>query len=213
MLDQFIAANRAEIIGRCQMKVAARLDPSPTPMATDHGVPMFLDQLLDELRQGPSADGDIAQTATQHGHDLLAQGYTVSQVVHEYGDICQAVTELAIERKAPIGSDAFRTLNRCLDDAIASAVTEYARQPDRSTARDASPAEVWQKALPHDLIKTLQIAKQAFEVIRSGKVGVGGSTGTVLSLSLETAGDLAERLLSPELRDLRANSSAPASAV
>ena len=54
-------------------------------------------------------------------------GFDVSQVVHDYGDICQAITELAREQKAPITVKEFHTLNRCLDAAIAEAVTEHAR--------------------------------------------------------------------------------------
>lgn len=54
-------------------------------------------------------------------------GYTVSQAVHDYGDICQAITELALELGAPISVKEFHTLNRCLDAAIAEAVTEHAR--------------------------------------------------------------------------------------
>jgi hypothetical protein len=37
------------------------------------------------------------------------------------------VTELAFELDARITVDEFRTLNRCLDNAIAEAVAEYAR--------------------------------------------------------------------------------------
>ena len=51
----------------------------------------------------------------------------MAQVIHGYGDVCQAVTELADETSARITADEFHTLNRCLDDAIAEAVTEYAR--------------------------------------------------------------------------------------
>jgi hypothetical protein len=50
------------------------------------------------------------------------------------GDVCQAVTELAIELQIPIGTDDFHTLNRCLDNAIASAVTEYARLREVTTS-------------------------------------------------------------------------------
>jgi hypothetical protein len=195
MLDEFISVNRAEIITRCRAKVAFRSEPPPTVAEVDHGVPMFLDQLLDELRHGPSVERDITRTATRHGHDLLLQGYTVSQVVHDYGDVCQAVTELAVERDSTISSDDFRTLNRCLDDAIAGAVTEYGRERYESTERDHTLEGEQRGALARDLIKTLQISKLAFEVIRSGRVGASGSTGTVLSLGLETAHDLAERLL------------------
>ena len=57
----------------------------------------------------------------------------MSQVVHDYGDVCQSITELAVETNAPISTDDFRMLNRCLDDAIAGAVTQYGRERNQST--------------------------------------------------------------------------------
>jgi len=202
MLDEFITVNRIEIVTRCRAKVATRSDPPPTIAEIDHGVPMFLDQLLDELRRGPSVDGDIAQTAARHGSELFVQGYTVAQVVHDYGDVCQAVTELAIERHAAISAEDFRTLNRCLDDAIASAVTEYGR--DRSSARDSANPDVQRETDLHDLVQAIHTSKSALEAIRSGNVGADGNTGTVLTVSLHTASDLAERLLSEVLGTDRA---------
>jgi hypothetical protein len=205
MLDEFISVNRIEIISRCRAKVATRSEPAPAPVEIDHGVPMFLDQLRDELRNGQSADTDITNTAARHGRDLLAQGYTVSQVVHDYGDVCQAVTELAVEQHAAISAEDFRTLNRCLDDAIAGAVTEYAsdrhrsNEPDDTSGTSGTFDGSQRGRVVHDLVKTLQISKLAFEAIKSGNVGAGGSTGTVLSLGLDTANDLAERLLTEVL--------------
>jgi hypothetical protein len=70
---------------------------------------------------------DVGTTAALHGGDLFREGYTIEQVVRDYGDVCQAVTKLAIETKAPISVDEFRTFNRCLDNAIAGAVTEYVK--------------------------------------------------------------------------------------
>jgi len=195
MLDEFVTVNRDEIVRRCRAKVATRSDPTLTNVEIDHGVPMFLDQLLDELRHGISPDLDITRTATQHGHDLFVQGYTVSQVVHDYGDVCQTVTELAVERQAEISAGDFRTLNRCLDDAIAGAVTEYGRERAPSIERDETIAGSPRGAVVRDLVKAIHISKFAFDAIRSGSVGVAGSTGTVLSLGLDTASDLAERLL------------------
>lgn len=125
---------------------------------------------------------------------MLMQGYTVSQVVHDYGDVCQAVTELAVERQAAISLEDFRTLNRCLDDAIAGAVTEFGR--DRSGDRDNTVEGPQRAAVILDLLKTIEVSKVAFDAIRSGRVGVAGSTGTVLGLGLDTAHDLAERLRS-----------------
>jgi hypothetical protein len=193
MLDQFVVAHRLEIISRCRAKVAARTGPPQAAAEGNRGVPIFLDQLLDELRHGPSADLDIKRTATQHGRDLLLQGYTVSQVVHDYGDVCQSITELAVERQSVITSDDFRTLNRCLDDAIAGAVTEYGR--DRTGVSDDAIDGVPSALVARDLLKAIQIAKAAFTAIRSGKVGAAGSTGTVLGMGLDTAQDLAERLV------------------
>ena len=107
MLHEFIAVHRDEIIRRCRAKVAARSMPPPTPAEIDHGVPVFLDQLQSALRFGLSMKSEIGVTALRHGHDLLLQGFTVSQVVHDYGDGCQAITELAVELDAPISTDDF----------------------------------------------------------------------------------------------------------
>ena len=105
---------------------------------------MFLDQVIRTLtiRQRPhvaprhivpsaparGSNPDIGQMATLHGRDLFEEGFTIEQVIRDYGDVCQAVTNLAVETGASISADEFRTFNRCLDDAIAAAVTEYSRQ-------------------------------------------------------------------------------------
>jgi hypothetical protein len=73
-----------------------------------HGVPVFLDQLVDALRRGVGSSAEIGRSAVLRGHDLLLQGFTVSQVVHDYGDVCQAVTELAVQMNAPIARKTFR---------------------------------------------------------------------------------------------------------
>jgi hypothetical protein len=119
MLHEFIGVHRAEIIRRCRAKVASRSMPPPTDLEIDHGVPVFLEQLVNALRLDLPSSPEIGSTALQHGHDLLLQGFSVSQVVHDYGDVCQAITELAVETNAPISTDDFRVLNRCLDEAIA----------------------------------------------------------------------------------------------
>src|SRR5687768_3010434 len=113
MLQEFIEIHRDEIIGRCRAKVAVRSVPPPTEAEINHGVPLFLDQLAEALRSGDTSAAAINKTAGQHGHDLLLQGFTISQVVHDYGDVCQTITELAMEENAPISAEDFRTLNRC----------------------------------------------------------------------------------------------------
>ena len=95
MLREFVTENRSEIIRRCKSKMLKRggFTTSPTA-AIDHGVPIFLDELVDELRLKTLPNPDITKTATKHGHDLMGQGFSIGQVVHGYGDVCQAVTEM-----------------------------------------------------------------------------------------------------------------------
>ena len=185
MLREFIAENRDEIILRCRAKVATRSVPPPTEVEIDHGVPVFLDQLRNALRLGEITSPEISRSAIQHGHDLLLQGFTVSQVVHDYGDVCQAITELAVELNAPISTDDFRTLNRCLDDAIAGAVTEYGRERNQSGI-DGESARGTERLgfFAHELRNLMNTALMAFEVLKTGNVGVAGSTGAVLHRSL-----------------------------
>jgi hypothetical protein len=105
--------------------VAERTAPRPTEEELKDGVPLFLHQLIDALGRTNGSTAEIGESAARHRADLLRLGFTVGQVVHTYGNICQAVTELAIESKAVVTTDEFHTLNRCLDDAIAGAVSEY----------------------------------------------------------------------------------------
>jgi hypothetical protein len=135
------------------------------------------------------------QTATQHGHDLLRQGFTASQVVHGYGDVCQAITELGMELNAPISTDDFRMLNRCLDDAIAAAITEYGRERDQAIHGETADETEHLGALAREVRKSIQTASVALEAIKSGSVGIAGSTGAVLQRSLLGGDELINRLL------------------
>ena len=184
-LDKFIKVNRDELILRCRAKVVKRTPRQPRKRESDHGVPRLLDQVVKELRHGRSATDEITKSATQHGRRLWLDGFTIGQVVHGYGDVCQSVTELAVELSAPIDADDFRTLNRCLDDAIAGAVTEHSREC--ATGEEQSLE-----------LRTLAVtALVAFEALQNGNVGVGGSTGTLVHRSLIAIRAFAERPAKP----------------
>src|ERR1700733_7713546 len=120
MLHEFLVANREEILRRSREKLSGRLVPTPTQAELSHGLPLFVDQLIAILRaaKGDRTEGHrgVSASAGLHGGDLLRLGLTVGQVVHDYGSICQSVTELATERGVPISADDFQTFNRCLDD-------------------------------------------------------------------------------------------------
>jgi hypothetical protein len=171
-LADFVGTYREELIRRCQRKVDSRGTP-PDKSDGKHGVPLFLDQLCEQLRNGEPESDDIGESAKRHGHDLLMQGFTIEQVVHDYGDVCQSVTDLAVELGAPISTDDFRTLNRCLDNAIAGAVTEFTREQGVTRTKQFN-----------ELHNLTEAAIFAFRFIRAGGVGVGGSTGAVVERSL-----------------------------
>jgi signal transduction histidine kinase len=196
MLFEFVAIHREEIIRRCRAKVAARSVPPPTMAEIDHGVPLFLEQLVDALRHGRFSSPEMDGSATRRGHELRLQGFTVSQVVHDYGDVCQAITELAVETNAPISATDFRLLNGCLDNAIAGAVSQYGRERNQSTIdADADREQVRLGFLAHELRNLLNTALVAFDVVKTGNVGVSGSTGAVLQRNLVAARDLVNRSL------------------
>ena len=196
-LHEFIVTHRGEIIERARAKVASRNAPVATSHELAHGVPLFLTQLGSILKQEAARslpDGsEMARSATQHGGELLQHGFSIAQVVHDYGDVCQSITELALVLRLPIETEDFHTLNRCLDNAIASAVTEYAR--GRSV--DASQADARRQGFfAHELRNRVSAALLAFQVVKSGRVGVSGSTIEVLERSLQGLRDLIDRSVS-----------------
>jgi hypothetical protein len=105
--------------------------------------------------------------------------------VHDYGDICQAITEMAVELNAPVSTEDFRMLNRCLDEAIAGAVTQFMRERHQSEM-DEESARGGERLgfFTHELRNLTNTAIVAFEVLKTGNVGVAGSTGAVLHRSL-----------------------------
>ena len=185
MLYEFLTLHRDAIIARTRERLVARPWPSATPTELKDGVPLFLTQLSETLRceatASPFATGAIGTAAARHGAELVALGFSLSQVVHDYGDICQAVTELALEQHAPITTEEFHTLNRCLDTAIAEAVTEHGRV----TAERASTDELERSGeVAHEIRNMLNTANLAFAILKRGTVAINGSTGAVLGRSL-----------------------------
>jgi signal transduction histidine kinase len=215
VLYEFLTENRNELIKRCRAKVARRLAPQACNVELQYGIPLFLEQLIRTLHHenacsfweshnhsgesppNQSATGaEIGKSAAKHGSELLRRGLTVDQVVHDYGDLCQAVTELAVEQNAPIAVGEFHTLNRCLDNAIADAVTEYTRRRDLAVSDQGNQAMNERLgSLAHELRDLLNGAMLAQKVVKSGKVAAAGATGALLDRSLEKMRDLIDRSL------------------
>lgn len=229
MLHKFLRANRAALIERCRAQVsnrrlpeAAEVEAEPEP---ERGIPLFLDHVARTLEverdadtarsleiSGPSGgeiDGlsEIALAATAYGGALARQGFSVNHVVHSFGDVCQAISGLAFEEGVSIDVQEFRTLNRCLDNAIAAAVTEFAAHHG-ATASEATMRASSERlaSLAHELRNLVHTAMLAMAAIKTGKVGISGATGAVLERSLTGL----RRLIDRSLADVRATVGMPA---
>jgi signal transduction histidine kinase len=225
VLYEFLTSRRAALIELCRLKVVARRAPRAGDADLEHGIPLFLGQLIETLRVEQSAnpmssrklsgaaDGEgsstsqIGGTAAQHGLELLRHGFTVDQVVHDYGDLCQAITEMAFEEDVQVQADEFQTLNRCLDNAIADAVTEYSHGRELLIADKGAQAMNERLGfLAHELRNLIHIATLSFTAIKTGSVGPTGATGAVVDRSLLGMRNLIDRTLA----DVRVTAQMPA---
>jgi signal transduction histidine kinase len=204
MLREFLSENREELIERCRFKVTMRRAPRATPRELSHGVPLFLDQLMEvfprdgshDPAKGLRTDHEIAATASRHGAELLKHDFTIEQVVHDYGDLCQSITELAIERAAPITVQEFGSLNITLDNAIASAVASFTADPE-ATFRPGSKLAAQERLglLANAMRNLLNTAILAASAMKRGSVGLGGATAAALDRSLIAMRALIDRTL------------------
>ncbi len=207
MLHEFLTTNRQELIKRCRQRVTERLEPYLVGTGVNQGVPLLLAQITDTLlleqstpirEPAGTALTELEQEAARHGAELLRLGYTVDQVVHEYGDVCQAVTEMAVEQNVAITADEFRTLNRCLDNAIAGAVTAFAQARTLWSQAQAEGLHGRLNVFSSEHRRLLEIAVESFAAIQTGKVGLTGATGALLVHALDELRSLAARTL-PEI--------------
>lgn len=201
-MHQFLSNNRDELTYRCRIKVGQRPGRSATEKQLQDGIPLFLEQLIRTLKieqtskpadswtvsgppGGAAALSEISVSASQHGKDLLELGLTVNQVVHDYGDLCQSITDLAVESDAPFEVDEFRTLNRCLDNAISDAVTEFSYQRDKIN-KDTQTRESNERMgyFAHELRNLLGTVSLAFTAAKAGNLSLTGATGLILERSI-----------------------------
>ncbi len=213
MLHEFLLENRRTLIERCKAKVLSRAGQEQVDSEFSYGIPVFLDQLIKTLKAeqtahplegqqisgpggGPSVRSELGISATSHGRELSAHGFTVEQVVHDYGDLCQAITALAFERESPIDVEEFRTLNRCLDNGIADAVTEFTHQRGlMSNEREGQALNQRLGFLARELRIHIDSATYAVGILKSGKVGFNGATSALLEQSLSRLREIVEKTL------------------
>lgn len=213
MLHEFLSANRGELIARCEAKVTQRGASSTDYAREEHGLPLFLAQVIGRLLlEQPvtafedrnvsavvAADGgssEMGRTAREHGRALFDLGFTMEELVHDYGDLSQSITDLAFEQRVHIQVEEFATLNRCLEDAIAGAVSGFAQRRD-AVASERSAVEENGKAgfLAHEQRNLLGTAMLAFAAAKKGNLPLTGALGSILERSLVGLSDVINRSL------------------
>jgi hypothetical protein len=179
------------------------------------GVLLFLDQLNETLRMDAASSkleslrvsgrsggqwpdiSEIGNSAAKQGREMQELGFTFEQVVHHYGDVCQAITELAIRESAQVTADEFHTLNRCLDNALASAVTEFGRQHDLALlpGKQVRSAAERLGQFAHEQRNLIHTAMLAITAIKAGKAGFAGATAAVFDRSMQGLRHIIDRML------------------
>jgi signal transduction histidine kinase len=224
LLHEYLSSKRIALIERCVSKSTQRSAPKTMDEPIVYGIPLLLDQIIQTLQveqtseplqsrkiSGPSGSGttassEIGATARLHAHELLRNGYTVERVVHDYGDLCQAITDLAFEEQVSIQVDEFRTLNRCLDNAIVYSVAEYTFEREQLvTDRGAAAFHEHLGSFAHELRNLVATATQALAAMKTGQVGLTGPTGAILGRSLTGL----QRLIDRCLADVRLGATIP----
>jgi signal transduction histidine kinase len=202
MLYKFLIANRGKILAETRAKTLGISEDRPTSAVSERGLSQFYDHLIRVMRReaegrtkeyvgvSATAPGDAA--TRRHGRELSRLGYTISQVVHGYGVLCQAITEEATRADAPITASEFSVLNLSLDQAIAQAVTAFSAHSGAQKAEAATRMGF----LVHELRNALAAASVAHAMIKKGVVGTGGSTNALLERNLWRMRDILDRSFS-----------------
>ena len=171
-LGEFIRLNRDRVVDRCVSRGAQMSSRPSTEADATRSIPLFLDQLLTELIDGSQAH------ARRNEHrriweQLFRQGLSVAQVVHDYGNVCQSVIDVATDMATPISAGDYLALDRCLDDTIAGTVSAYRRNPERPPTSQSQ-----------ELLTLINEAIVAFDELQGGAVGAIGTPAGVVYRSL-----------------------------
>ena len=123
---------------------------------------------------------EIPNSASEHGDHLFQEGLTVGQSSTTTGTSARSSPGSPSSRTLSISAEDFQTLNLCLDDAIAGAVTAFSQQRERAISDEGTERL---GVLAHELRNALNSAMLSFGSIKKGLVATGGSTGAMLERS------------------------------
>ncbi len=102
MLHKFLLTERDKILALCSNKILTLTGSITSSDEMEKGLPVFYDELIEVLRADIEEPAEVSNnviarvhraSAESRGKESLKLGYSISQVVHGYGALCQAITE------------------------------------------------------------------------------------------------------------------------
>lgn len=198
-LAALVGERRRELVRRWEIEVRERLvDDSIACAEIVDTLTSFLDELTVELERalfpalGTHHTGPMSAVASAHGVQRLRLGFSVAEVVREYGLLHDAILALAEESHYALRPIESRVLSRAISRATASAVTEYARRRDDDQQQQTAEHFAF---IAHELRNPLASARLAFAMLlRKGTVTPSRAT-EVVTRSLGRVGDLIDHAL------------------
>lgn len=159
-------------------------------------LPRYFDEIIGALRAacGPAGDAipESSAAATEHGRERFRLGFAIDDVVRDYGAVCDAITEAAIESRQEISVAEYRALNQSFDAGIAQAVSEYTKRRDFN--RGATQLSHL-GFVAHELRDALASAIFSAQLIRRGQVAPSGRVAAVLERSHRRLHVIIEKML------------------
>jgi signal transduction histidine kinase len=200
MLYEFIENHREEIQSIAYRKSLERGGVEASPEELGNTTTLFIAQVLDQLRQDAGVENTaspsgVSDSAENRGAALHDRRRSPSEIVFDYGAVCDAITTVAIRYEAGVTAQEYRTLNLLIDGAVASALEGYSRQRSRSDAERRHERTQELGEFSHELRNVLNTALFAYGAIERGPLAVGSRTGQALGRALSRMRDLIDRSL------------------
>ena len=195
MLDTFIDANRYEIVGRC-LRALQRRYPDRADEDLSHGFASFVDEVIIALRENASdSSGSAApgeSNAAEHAIARKRQGFDLSRVIHDYGLVCDSISELLNRCDEQPSAREFQILNRCIDEAVSQAAEAFWSETHEEDEQEKAQRLGF---LAHEIRNAVSSANMAFNLIRHGRVAADGRTADVVERGLARISKLVDRTL------------------
>ena len=156
----------------------------------------LLDQLGQSLgrasRSEPDDHRQLQEDASLHGVARYRLGWSVAEVVHEYGDVARAIASMTETRGVIVPGREQLHFSNCIEEVVAAAATAWARGRDEAVTNERTERL---GSISHEMRNLLATATMSFASIRKGTAAPGGSTAALHQRSLTNLVALVDRSL------------------